>query len=605
MTAGARIASIGEGFSFILLAAAFIAIQVLIGGTRMVFSLPGYALLGGIGILSVLSLRRPKPTPSQACLAITTIVFAYILARAWFSPMPYIARSDIHSVLGGLIVYFFTACLFVSTRQRLFFLAILLALAIGHTAIGAFQFRDGTNYMPISWLQRANYDTRASGFYICPNHLAGLLEVLGVFGLSVICWSRWPVWGKLLVAYATGVSYLGLVLTGSRGGYLSTAFSLAVFAILSLVVLRRATGGLFWKIGGSGLVAALILGAVVTFSVSKSDYLSGRAQNVFETTNMRIYLWKSALEQWRTEPIFGTGSATFLYFGRLLRAKVVQRDPVHVHNDYLQLLAEYGAIGAVGMALFLAIHIGTGMRKFARLGPKRVAVSQRITSNALALNIGALAAVSSYLVHSVVDFNLHIPANVLLMAFVFGVLANDSIIRDREPTAAPLSQSLWRMLLPVLGVILLLQAVRLFPGEYYAERARAGVRDWRPGVGILNANAGLKYDPQNPDLHRHLGAARVQLGARARDPVVAASFRNAGIKAFEEARALAPREEIYAFELASALDEAGRFEEAESVFYDLFLLDPRSDSRRRSYDWHLERWRRSGSENETSAPPNS
>jgi tetratricopeptide (TPR) repeat protein len=204
-----------------------------------------------------------------------------------------------------------------------------------------------------------------------------------------------------------------------------------------------------------------------------------------------------------------------------------------------------------------------------------------------------------------VDFNLHIPANVLLMAFVFGVLANDSVIRDREPTAAPLSHSLWRMLLPLLGAILLLQVMRLFPGEYYAERARAAVRDWRSSVGILNANAGLKYDLQNPDLHRHLGAAQIQLGARARDPVAAQSFRSAGIKAFEEARALAPREEIYAFELASALDEAGRFEEAESVYYDLFLLDPRSDSRRRSYDWHLERWRRSGSENGTSARPNS
>ena len=53
--------------------------------------------------------------------------------------------------------------------------------------------------------------------------------------------------------------YLGLILTGSRGGYLSTIFSLAVFAVLSLAVLRRASGNLFWKIGGAGIVVAIIL----------------------------------------------------------------------------------------------------------------------------------------------------------------------------------------------------------------------------------------------------------------------------------------------------------------------------------------------------------
>ena len=161
------------------------------------------------------------------------------------------------------------------------------------------------------------------------------------------------------------------------------------------------------------------------------------------------------------------------------------------------------------------------------------------------------------------------------------------------------------MLLPVLGIILLVQCVRLFPGEYYAERARAAVRDHQPGVGILNAITGLKYDPQNPDIHRHLAAARIQLAANAGDPLAAQSYRNAGIQAFEKARAIAPREEIYAFELASALDEGGRFEEAEAVYYDLFLLDPRSESRRKSYDWHLEQWRRSGVENGSSATPNS
>ena len=40
-------------------------------------------------------------------------------------------------------------------------------------------------------------DRRASGLYVDPDHLAGLLEVLGILGLSVACWSRLPGWAKV------------------------------------------------------------------------------------------------------------------------------------------------------------------------------------------------------------------------------------------------------------------------------------------------------------------------------------------------------------------------------------------------------------------------
>src|SRR5439155_1500716 len=96
------------------------------------------------------------------------------------------------------------------------------------------QFRDGNNFMLIPFLQRFDYGRRASGFYVCPNHLAGALEVLGIFGVSLVCWSRFPTWSKLIIAYVTAVSYAGVLLTGSRGGYASTIASLIVFAGLSL-----------------------------------------------------------------------------------------------------------------------------------------------------------------------------------------------------------------------------------------------------------------------------------------------------------------------------------------------------------------------------------
>ena len=590
MESTGRLSALTEGLCFALLLVAFGAIEVLIGGTRMVFSMPSYALLGVMGVLCAFLLRQPKPAASKVCLIAAVVFFGYIIARAVLSPVPYIARSDLYSVLAGLVVYFFVACIFTSGKQRMWFLLFLLVIGIAHTFVGAVQFRDGNNWMPISWLQRFDYHSRASGFYICPNHLAGFVEVVGILGLSIVCWSRWPVWSKLLIGYGIAICYVALILTGSRGGYLSTATSLLVFTLLSLLVLRQTSTGLFWKVAGAGALAAVVVGLGVYYAVGRSQFLMGRAQNTFETTNMRLELWKAAQEQWQLNPIFGTGSATYLFYGRQFRSPNMQLDPVWVHNDYLQLLAEYGAVGFVGMLLFVGVHLWRGGYNFRRLGPKRVAVSPRLLSNALALNIGALAAVSSYVVHSVVDFNLHIPANLLLMAFVFGLLANDGVTRESAAAPAPAGQFWWRVALPVLGVVLLVECARLLPGEYFAERSRAAARDGKFVASIVYARQGLEWDPKNPDLHFYLGLARLGQGDRMTDPRAKQSFYVDAIKAFEHARALVPQEKLYVLELATTLDAVGRFEEAEWAFYDALQLDPKSTSLQKYYEGHLQLW---------------
>ncbi|MEP6698464.1 MAG: O-antigen ligase family protein [Verrucomicrobiota bacterium] len=581
---------VAELFCLLLLAAAFAVIQTLIGGTRLVFSLPAYALLACIGVIGIFFLRTKKPQPDQLCFAGAAVFFGYVLARALLSPVPYLARADIYSVLGGLLVYFFVACFLTGPKARTALLLFLLAAAMVHVGIGAIQFRDGNNFMLIPFLQRFDYGRRASGFYICPNHLAGLLEVLGVLGLSIVCWSRTPTWAKLLIGYAVGVCYVGLVLTGSRGGYLSALASLFVFAVLSLTILRRSSPSLFWRIGGAAFIAAIAIGFVAIFLVGKSDFLSGRAGNVFDKTNMRVDLWQAALQQWKLQPLLGTGSGTYLFYGREFRTDRMQLDPVHVHNDYLHLLAEYGALGALTFAVFLFVHLRRGAKAFVRLGPRRVTMAPRLTSNGMALNVGALAAVCAYLVHSAVDFNLHIPANVLLLAFVFGVLANPGMERDQE-RRIPISQLLWRLSLPALGLVLAFQSVRLFPAEYFAEHARTALRDDHSSRAILYALRALQRDPANLDLYYYLGSARELRGDAMANPRARASFYEAALGAFQNGHVRAPRDETFLLELGFALDALERFGEAEWYFNQALALDPKSVATKAYYQAHLDYWR--------------
>lgn len=574
----------------LFLAAALATSQVLIGGTRLLFSLPAYGLLGVVGLLAIFSMRHPKPDPHRLCLWTTAVFFGYVLTRAFLSPVPYLARSDIYSALGGLLVYFFIASIFTESKRRISLVIFLLTVGMIHVVIGAIQFRNGDNFMLISFLQRYNYGRRASGFYVCPNHLAGLLEVLAIFGLSIICWSRGPNWGKMVVGYAVGVCYLGVLLTGSRGGYLSITTSLAVFAALSLAIIRRASSRIFWGIGGAGLIAAILLALTVFFGVQKSDFLSGRAQTIFEKRNVRVDMWKAALEQWKLQPLFGTGSGTYLFYGRQFRSDRVQQDAVYVHNDYLHLLAEYGLVGAVLFFVFLGSHLWNGWKNFKRLGPKRVAVSHRLTSGGMALQLGALSAVSAYIIHSFFDFNLHIPANVLLLALVFGILANAGIQREAEPVALKKSAIRWRLMLPAIGTILVVQCVRLLPGEYFTERSRTALRDDQPASAVFFALKGLAWEKKNPNLYQYLGNARAGLGDTMFDPEARSSFYEAAIEAFEKGRALAPRDTTFAVNLGFAYDELGRFDEGEWMFNEALELDPKSIAIQEIYQAHLERW---------------
>jgi O-antigen ligase len=574
-----------------LLGAALGLIQVLIGGTRLIYSLPAYAILAVVGLLTLLIFRQPRPRPAQLCLISSATFFGYILVRAFFSPVAYTARPDVYAVVGGLIVYWFIACFCTSAKLRASVLIGLLVLGVVHVLIGAIQFRDGTNFMLISFLQRFDYGRRASGFYVCPNHLAGALEVLGVFGASLVCWSRFPTWSKLLIGYVTGVCYLGILLTGSRGGYASTATSLSVLAVLSLIVLRRVGTRLFWSIGGISALGALVIGVAAVLVVKKSDFLADRAQNPLSTVSIRLDLWHAAIEEWKAQPVIGTGSGTYLYYGRMFRTDRMQQDPIDAHNDYLHLLGEYGAVGGALFLFFLGAHLHNGWKNFQRLGPKRVAISNNLLSTSLALNLGALAAVGAYVVHSFVDFNLHIPANVLLLAFVFGVLANAGIQRETEDSTVPMSILWWRAVLPAMGIFLAIQCVRLLPGEYFAEHARTAQRDNRPDAAIRFALRGLETEKRNPFLYQYLASAKLTGCDSLTNSADQASCYQDALSALAKARELAPGDRNFLIPLALTYDALGRFAEAEWILYEARQWDPRSIYLNEIYKYHLSRWR--------------
>jgi tetratricopeptide (TPR) repeat protein len=242
-----------------------------------------------------------------------------------------------------------------------------------------------------------------------------------------------------------------------------------------------------------------------------------------------------------------------------------------------------------------------GLQSFIQFGPRRAARGGSLLSNRLALNIGALCAVAAYIVHSVVDFNLHIPANALLLAFVFGLIANPDIKQTSE-ASRPDGNFLLRIALALLGAALLVQGTRLFLGEYYAEHARAALRDENPSAAISFAQTALRHEKQNPNIFFYLGRASRALAHHCKPGEDPAPFHRAAVAAFERASTLAPLDGTYPSDIAFTYDEMGNFAEAERMYALARTRDPHSTDVANLYEAHLKLWQQASQPDASKGP---
>lgn len=260
--------------------AALALIDCLTGGTRLIFALPPYTILAAGGVLTLVSAFRSRPAPNAPCLLSTFLLCAYLLTRCRFSPIPYLSRPDFFMIIGSLLVYLLVAFYANNPQERLLLVAGILLIAVPELYAGLMQFFKGRDFMLFGF-RRFPFGTRASGMFISPNHFAGFLEAAGVLGVAVAAWSRWPLWAKGLIGYLSVGCYVGVAISGSRGGYLSVTFSILVFAALSLGVIGRYDRRLLGRATLFVLVAvALFLGGALFFML-ESSLMTERLNHLF------------------------------------------------------------------------------------------------------------------------------------------------------------------------------------------------------------------------------------------------------------------------------------------------------------------------------------
>ncbi len=181
-----------------------------------------------------------------------------------------------------------------------------------------------------------------------------------------------------------------------------------------------------WRGGAAGVLAVAVgLGAVGVIGLQQGlGRWLGTSQ--YELSwNDRLVVYRSTVELWQRFPLVGTGLATF----REASPTVVPREANgawywHAHNDYLEVLATTGVVGAaillVGAVLVLR-RLGRVVLHAPRSEDRGAALAAR----------GALAAVA---VHSLFDFGLSLPANSATLAIVCGAALAVRVERPTTPS---------------------------------------------------------------------------------------------------------------------------------------------------------------------------
>ncbi|HEV1995076.1 MAG TPA: O-antigen ligase family protein, partial [Candidatus Acidoferrum sp.] len=148
-------------------------------------------------------------------------------------------------------------------------------------------------------------------------------------------------------------------------------------------------------------------------------------QSLEATAGKRASMRRDTWQIFLHHPVTGTGLGTLqiVYppYESLYDGKIVN----HTHNDYLEALAETGILGGLCCAWFLGVLFSESLKRLRQLN----------NSFAGALQLSGLVACTGFLVHALVDFNLHIPANALLF-FLMAHLAT-SEIQSVAPPSAP------------------------------------------------------------------------------------------------------------------------------------------------------------------------
>jgi O-antigen ligase len=316
---------------------------------------------------------------------------------AGLTASPFLTRIELLKWSPLIVLFFLAIQAFAAEEHWRGFVWFLLVLGFAVSVQGILQHF--TFNGKLYWFRELRYGGIPFGPYVNRNHFAGLMELIIPTGLAILLLRSEKRDHLPMILIFTLLPLGAVFLSASRGGMVGVMLEGGL--VMALVFLRHRGRH---QLAAVALVLLLAGGLVGWLGVGRALERFSSLQRLEVSEARREEMLRDSWRIFMDHPISGIGAGAlqevFPRYETLYDGNVVQ----HSHNDYVEALAETGIIGGLLGAAFLLLLLWGSWGRL--LGAA--------DSVDLAYHIGAVAACAGILIHSLVDFNLHIPSNALI-----------------------------------------------------------------------------------------------------------------------------------------------------------------------------------------------
>jgi len=443
---------------------------------------------------------------------------AEAIRKHWHSLAPYlypVRMSLVRWIVYGFLFLGLTQAL--NSRKRIETAVIaILALCCFETIYGIIQTYSGMG--KVLWFKHITGGKSVYGTYLNYNHFAGLmgmgiiLAITYAGALSEKSAARLTperrntlrariqkylskskkINKRFMVVFAGVVMGIGLILSASRGGIISVAGALLIMGFLFSIKrdYRRKRLIIF-------MFSLMTVAYVLYIGI---DYTVGRFYAFDADLKTRLEYTSQALRVFGDYRFAGVGLGNYRH--------ITPRYGIwidYAHDDWAQYMAEAGTVGLILFFCGLGYYIFTVLRKWFSCSDPFC----------IGLGIAPVVAMVSIGIHSLSDFNLHRPANFMMLVAV-AAIGHSALYLERHHRHEKLTYRFRRLPLRGYGGILLALAfaaalwsgtwtVRHFIAEAYCNTVPNLTLNLEQRPPAEDIRSAIAWDPGNAEYPFLLG----------------------------------------------------------------------------------------------------
>ena len=313
---------------------------------------------------------------------------------------PYATKNELYKIVAYALLFFLiihNANSFVKIRR------ILTSIVIFAFSLSLFAIIQKLTWNgKIFWFRGLRYGGSPFGPYVNHNHYAGYMEMVIPLAIGLIFLSK-DINKRLMLGFMTIVMAGTVFMSNSRAGMVSMICSLVFLSLM--LTLSKNPKHRFPFVFLIVISLLLFLAYIGILSDSLNRILTLTEPDRL-SQELRPKVWKDSLNIYKDFPIFGSGLGTFENVFPKYKSFANQITFSHAENEYLQALTECGALGFLIILWGIIIFFKTIFRY-----AKKDLMTLCLFTSAVAIAI-----------HSLFDFNLHIPANAVIFSIIISLI---------------------------------------------------------------------------------------------------------------------------------------------------------------------------------------